>query len=105
MINWTKVEADFEIRKSFLGTMLDRVILPTSSVLAPLAISKVNLLQNRPKMENMLQNTADLSELNTNLIEKPENDGIVLLTVVFWDIKGLNLCMFLKHIRHYFFGF
>ena len=48
----------------------------------------------------MSQNTTDLhnlSELNTNLIDKPENDGIVLLTVVFWDIKGFsNLCDVLK---------
>lgn len=50
----------------------------------------------------MSQNTTDLqlgnmSDLNTNLIDKPKKDGIVSLTVVFWDIKGFsNLCDVLK---------
>jgi adenylate cyclase len=50
----------------------------------------------------MSQNTTDLRledlpELNAHLIKKTERDGIVLLTVVFWDIKGFsNLCDILK---------
>ena len=48
----------------------------------------------------MSQNIPDLqlgTELNTNLLDKPNRDGILLLTVVFWDIKGFsNLCEILK---------
>jgi adenylate cyclase len=50
----------------------------------------------------MSQNTTDLrledlSELKAHLINKAKRDGIVLLTVVFWDIKGFsNLCDILK---------
>jgi class 3 adenylate cyclase len=50
----------------------------------------------------MTQNTTDLRledlpDLETHSINKAKRDGIVLLTVVFWDIKGFsNLCDILK---------
>ena len=50
----------------------------------------------------MSQNTTDLQledlpELKAHLINKGKRDGIVFLTVVFWDIKGFsNLCDILK---------
>jgi adenylate cyclase len=50
----------------------------------------------------MSQNTTDLQledlpELKAHLINKAKRDGIVLLTVVFWDIKGFSsLCDILK---------
>jgi class 3 adenylate cyclase len=50
----------------------------------------------------MSQNITDLqlgnlSELNTKLIDKSKKNGILLSTVVFWDIKGFsNLCDVLK---------
>jgi class 3 adenylate cyclase len=50
----------------------------------------------------MSQNTMDLQledlpELKVHLINKAKRDGTVLLTVVFWDIKGFsNLCDILK---------
>ncbi len=54
------------------------------------------------KEGTMSRNTTDLhlgnlSELNAHLVNKPRREGIVLLTVVFWDIKGFsNLCDILK---------
>ena len=50
----------------------------------------------------MSQNTTDLQledlpELKAHLINKAKRDGMLLLTVVFWDIKGFsNLCDILK---------
>lgn len=45
----------------------------------------------------MSQNTTDLQLGNLSELNKPKRDGIVLLTVVFWDIKGFsNLCDILK---------
>jgi adenylate cyclase len=48
--------------------------------------------QNIPDLQ-----LGNLSELNMNLLDKPKRDGMLLLTVVFWDIKGFsNLCEILK---------
>lgn len=57
----------------------------------------------------MSQNTThlqleDLPELKAHLINKAKRDGIVLLTVVFWDIRASRICViFLKQIQHHLF--